>query len=55
MTTPQDDSELNKLEQQIDAARTQAEGHGTIEPRDDQEVEYEPGDPVGFPDPDTTP
>ena len=49
MAAPEDDR-LDDLEHTIDAARKQAEDHGTI-PDGPEEVEYEPGDPVGVPDP----
>ena len=52
MATPDDDDRLEELERKIDAARKQAEDHGTIPDPDEPEVEYEPGDPVGVPETD---
>jgi hypothetical protein len=51
MATPEDDGRLDDLEHKIDEARKQAEDHGTIPADDPPEPEYQPGDPVGLPDP----
>lgn len=55
MATPEDDGQLDELANEIETARKQAEDHGTIPERGDQEVEYQQGDLVGVPDPETTP
>ena len=52
MTEPdQDQQKLDELEQEIDDARRQAEGHGTITPDDAPDPTYKagPGGPVGMP------
>ena len=50
MTEP-DQQKLDELEDEIDEARRQAEGHGTITPEEPSDPTYKagPGDPVGVP------
>jgi hypothetical protein len=49
MADPKDE-QLDELEQKIEAARKQAEDHGTIVDEDQPDPTYEPADPVGIPD-----
>jgi hypothetical protein len=51
MAAPDDNNRLDELEHKIDTARKQVEDSGILTDTQPDKVEYEPGDPVGVPDP----